>query len=152
MQLALFGMFSRPRDPFPFSVQFPIARSIFCRTTIKDRERHPRPCPLVDQVVLVISSSPLRPSGALSHSIMMVDHLPPSLGPPIPLAREVPPAKQSSHTDELDVVGECKDAMIAHLKCLKTNAYDNGKCRLEARRYLQCRMDKSVHRRLSKAS
>jgi len=24
MQLALFGMFSRPRDPFPFSVQFPI--------------------------------------------------------------------------------------------------------------------------------
>lgn len=72
--------------------------------------------------------------------------------PPIPLAREVPPAKQSSHTDELDVVGECKDAMIAHLKCLKTNAYDNGKCRLEARRYLQCRMDKSVHRRLSKAS
>jgi len=95
----------------------------------------------------VISSSPLRPSGALSHSIMMVDHLPPSSYP-----IGVPPAKQSSHTDELDVVGECKDAMIAHLKCLKTNAYDNGKCRLEARRYLQCRMDKSVHRRLSKAS
>lgn len=98
----------------------------------------------------MISSSPLRPSGALSHSIMMVDHLPPSLLSHWPVKSHL--RNSLSHTDELDVVGECKDAMIAHLKCLKTNAYDNGKCRLEARRYLQCRMDKSVHRRLSKAS
>lgn len=39
-------------------------------------------------------------------------------------------------------LGECKHAMIMHLKCLKENQNNNGKCRLEAMRYLQCRMDK----------
>lgn len=32
--------------------------------------------------------------------------------------------------------------MKAYLKCLKANANDNGKCRLESKRYLACRMDK----------
>ena len=33
---------------------------------------------------------------------------------------------------------------MAHLRCLRVNQSNNGKCRLEARRYLECRMDKCV--------
>ncbi|KAK1921657.1 cytochrome c oxidase assembly protein COX19 [Papiliotrema laurentii] len=52
-----------------------------------------------------------------------------------------PPARGSF---PLDHDGECKDAMMAHLKCLKANYGDAGKCRLESRRYLECRMDKGL--------
>ncbi|ORX33964.1 cytochrome c oxidase assembly protein COX19 [Kockovaella imperatae] len=41
----------------------------------------------------------------------------------------------------LDHDGDCKAFMIEHLKCLKEFKGDNGKCRFEARRYLECRMD-----------
>ena len=37
--------------------------------------------------------------------------------------------------------GECKKVMMDHLRCLTDNKGDNGKCRLEARKYLECRMD-----------
>ena len=34
--------------------------------------------------------------------------------------------------------------MIKHLKCMTENKGDVGKCRLESRRYLECRMDQYV--------
>lgn len=40
-----------------------------------------------------------------------------------------------------DISGECKTFMISYLKCLKANAADNGVCRPESRKYLECRMD-----------
>ncbi|TYJ56021.1 cytochrome c oxidase assembly protein COX19 [Cryptococcus floricola] len=50
-----------------------------------------------------------------------------------------PPARGSF---PLDHDGECKSAMIAYMKCMKENANDNGKCRLQSKKYLECRMDK----------
>ncbi|WRT64660.1 cytochrome c oxidase assembly protein COX19 [Kwoniella shivajii] len=44
----------------------------------------------------------------------------------------------------LDHDGDCKDAMISYLKCLKSNANDNGKCRLQSKKYLECRMDNNL--------
>jgi len=43
-----------------------------------------------------------------------------------------------------DKVGDCKEAMMGYLKCLKLNAGNNGECRLEAKNYLGCRMDQYV--------
>ena len=40
--------------------------------------------------------------------------------------------------------GDCKEFMIKHLKCMTENKGDVGKCRLESRRYLECRMDQYV--------
>lgn len=47
----------------------------------------------------------------------------------------------------LDHDGECKQFMKAYLGCLKANKYDNGQCRLEARKYLECRMDNGLMER-----
>ncbi|WVN89341.1 cytochrome c oxidase assembly protein COX19 [Cryptococcus depauperatus CBS 7841] len=47
----------------------------------------------------------------------------------------------------LDHDGECKAAMVAYLKCMKENANDNGKCRLQSKNYLECRMDKGLMQR-----
>ncbi|WVF69687.1 hypothetical protein IAT40_004466 [Kwoniella sp. CBS 6097] len=47
----------------------------------------------------------------------------------------------------LDHDGECKSYMMAYMKCLKANANDNGQCRLESRRYLECRMDNNLMQR-----
>ncbi|WWC59606.1 cytochrome c oxidase assembly protein COX19 [Kwoniella dejecticola CBS 10117] len=44
----------------------------------------------------------------------------------------------------LDHDGDCKDAMLSYLKCLKSNANDNGKCRLQSKKYLECRMDNGL--------
>ncbi|RSH79792.1 Cytochrome c oxidase assembly protein cox19 [Apiotrichum porosum] len=41
----------------------------------------------------------------------------------------------------LDHDGDCKTFMLSYMKCLKANKSDSGECRLEARGYLQCRMD-----------
>lgn len=49
-------------------------------------------------------------------------------------------AKQRSDVE----VGECKSTMMGYLKCLKLNGGNNGNCRLEAKKYLQCRMDQYV--------
>ncbi|GAV02119.1 hypothetical protein RvY_12721 [Ramazzottius varieornatus] len=40
----------------------------------------------------------------------------------------------------LDHEGECKINMESYMKCLSDNKYDNSKCRLEAKDYLDCRM------------
>jgi hypothetical protein len=42
---------------------------------------------------------------------------------------------------QLIVSGECKEAMMGYLKCLKLNGGNNGECRLESKKYLECRMD-----------
>ncbi|ODN79553.1 cytochrome c oxidase assembly protein COX19 [Cryptococcus amylolentus CBS 6039] len=55
-----------------------------------------------------------------------------------------PPARGSF---PLDHDGECKSAMIAYMKCMKENANDNGKCRLQSKKYLECRMDNGLMQR-----
>ncbi|OCF33862.1 cytochrome c oxidase assembly protein COX19 [Kwoniella heveanensis BCC8398] len=47
----------------------------------------------------------------------------------------------------LDHDGECKSYMMAYMRCLKANANDNGRCRLESKRYLECRMDNNLMQR-----
>ncbi|WVQ83186.1 hypothetical protein IAT38_005325 [Cryptococcus sp. DSM 104549] len=44
----------------------------------------------------------------------------------------------------LDHDGECKSFMMDYIKCLRANASDNGQCRLESKKYLQCRMDNGL--------
>ncbi|XP_070579346.1 cytochrome c oxidase assembly protein COX19-like [Ptychodera flava] len=44
----------------------------------------------------------------------------------------------------IDHEGECKDFMKVYMSCLQQNRFDNGKCREEAKSYLQCRMDKEL--------
>ncbi|WVW78304.1 hypothetical protein I302_100258 [Kwoniella bestiolae CBS 10118] len=44
----------------------------------------------------------------------------------------------------LDHDGDCKDAMISYLKCLKSHGNNNGQCRLQSKKYLECRMDNGL--------
>ncbi|WWD07526.1 hypothetical protein V865_005627 [Kwoniella europaea PYCC6329] len=44
----------------------------------------------------------------------------------------------------LDHDGECKEFMLSYLKCLKLHSNDNGKCRLQSKKYLECRMDNGL--------
>ncbi|XP_055351775.1 cytochrome c oxidase assembly protein COX19-like [Paramacrobiotus metropolitanus] len=44
----------------------------------------------------------------------------------------------------LDHEGECKQNMTVFMQCLKTNGYDNSQCRVEAKNYLDCRMQKEL--------
>lgn len=53
----------------------------------------------------------------------------------------VPPDKGSF---PLDHENTCKNQMIAYMKCLRYNADDNSLCRIEAKNYLQCRMDNNL--------
>jgi cytochrome c oxidase assembly protein subunit 19 len=44
----------------------------------------------------------------------------------------------------LDHDGECKANMEMYMKCLSDNKYNNTACRLEAKDYLDCRMQKEL--------
>ncbi|CAG2100249.1 unnamed protein product [Medioppia subpectinata] len=44
----------------------------------------------------------------------------------------------------LDHESECKTSMISYLKCLNDNNSDNTSCRLLAKDYLKCRMDRQL--------
>ncbi|WWC86775.1 uncharacterized protein L201_001654 [Kwoniella dendrophila CBS 6074] len=44
----------------------------------------------------------------------------------------------------LDHDGECKEYMMSYLKCMRTNANNNGQCRLQSKKYLECRMDNGL--------
>ncbi|XP_069122951.1 uncharacterized protein [Argopecten irradians] len=44
----------------------------------------------------------------------------------------------------LDHEGECKNSMMKYMSCLKANKQENDKCRIEAKEYLGCRMDKNL--------
>lgn len=37
--------------------------------------------------------------------------------------------------------GECKNFMLSYMSCLKASGSDSGKCRVQAKAYLACRMD-----------
>lgn len=53
----------------------------------------------------------------------------------------IPPDKGSF---PLDHAGECKDAMMDYMKCIKEHFMDNSKCRRFSLKYLECRMDKNL--------
>ncbi|XP_078134944.1 cytochrome c oxidase assembly protein COX19 [Sander vitreus] len=44
----------------------------------------------------------------------------------------------------LDHFGECKAFKERFMKCLKDNSFDNSKCRLQSKDYLECRMDNQL--------
>lgn len=44
----------------------------------------------------------------------------------------------------LDHFNECKLQMIKYSICLRENDNDNSKCRVAAKDYLECRMDKNL--------
>jgi cytochrome c oxidase assembly protein subunit 19 len=44
----------------------------------------------------------------------------------------------------LDHDGECKEAMLYYMLCLKRNDDSNSKCRVEAKNYLDCRMKRNL--------
>ncbi|OQV24915.1 putative Cytochrome c oxidase assembly protein COX19 [Hypsibius exemplaris] len=44
----------------------------------------------------------------------------------------------------LDHEGECKQPMEVYMKCLYDHKYNNTECRLEAKDYLDCRMQKEL--------
>uniref|UniRef100_A0A3P9QCR3 Cytochrome c oxidase assembly protein COX19 n=2 Tax=Poecilia reticulata TaxID=8081 RepID=A0A3P9QCR3_POERE len=41
----------------------------------------------------------------------------------------------------LDHFGECKAFKEKFMQCLRENTFDNSKCRLQSKDYLECRMD-----------
>ncbi|XP_073688530.1 cytochrome c oxidase assembly protein COX19 [Garra rufa] len=44
----------------------------------------------------------------------------------------------------LDHFGECKLFKETYMRCLKDNRFDNSRCRLESKEYLECRMDRQL--------
>ncbi|WWD21622.1 hypothetical protein CI109_106108 [Kwoniella shandongensis] len=62
--------------------------------------------------------------------------------PGFALSNKVAPPQRGSFP--LDHDGECKAFMLAYLKCLKIHGSNNGECRLESKRYLECRMDNGL--------
>lgn len=52
-----------------------------------------------------------------------------------------PPQKGSFPLDHENV---CKKLMLKYMSCLRETRDDNSKCRLEAKDYLQCRMDNNL--------
>ncbi|KAL2078611.1 hypothetical protein ACEWY4_026296 [Coilia grayii] len=44
----------------------------------------------------------------------------------------------------LDHFGECKTFKEKFMRCLRDNSFDNSKCRLQSKDYLECRMDKQL--------
>ncbi|XP_033729675.1 cytochrome c oxidase assembly protein COX19-like [Pecten maximus] len=44
----------------------------------------------------------------------------------------------------LDHEGECKTVMMKYMSCLKTHKQENDKCRIQAKDYLECRMNKNL--------
>lgn len=50
-------------------------------------------------------------------------------------------------TDE-SYIGECKEAMMAYMKCIKAHKSDTSHCRPESKAYLACRMDKGLMERV----
>ncbi|XP_061411022.1 cytochrome c oxidase assembly protein COX19 [Lethenteron reissneri] len=52
-----------------------------------------------------------------------------------------PPEKGSFPLDHL---GECKEFKEAFMKCLSECNYENVQCRLQAKEYLECRMERQL--------
>ncbi|KAL2269919.1 hypothetical protein VTJ83DRAFT_2103 [Remersonia thermophila] len=61
---------------------------------------------------------------------------------PLPSTKPIPPQRGSF---PLDHEGECKDAMMSYLGCLKkVKGVNENECRLLAKSYLACRMDRNL--------
>lgn len=96
-------------------------------------------CRLAGQGDLGIRSRFLRRRGARSRSTTMVSG---SQSAGIILLE--PSRARCRRVGTALTAGDCKEFMIKHLKCMTENKGDVGKCRLESRRYLECRMDQYV--------
>jgi cytochrome c oxidase assembly protein subunit 19 len=59
-----------------------------------------------------------------------------------PAFRDVKPPEKGSFP--LDHEAECKDFMARYMRCLRENQSNNSLCRLQAKDYLQCRMDRNL--------
>ncbi|RVE59199.1 hypothetical protein OJAV_G00186150 [Oryzias javanicus] len=44
----------------------------------------------------------------------------------------------------LDHFGECRSFKENFMKCLTENSFDNSRCRLQSKQYLECRMDNQL--------
>ncbi|KAA0725363.1 Cytochrome c oxidase assembly protein COX19 [Triplophysa tibetana] len=44
----------------------------------------------------------------------------------------------------LDHFGECKTFKEIYMRCLRSNRFDNSRCREESKEYLECRMDRQL--------
>ncbi|KAL3051080.1 hypothetical protein OYC64_001372 [Pagothenia borchgrevinki] len=44
----------------------------------------------------------------------------------------------------IDHFGECKIFKETFMKCLRDNSFDNSKCRLQSKDYLECRMENQL--------
>ncbi|CAF0838624.1 unnamed protein product [Brachionus calyciflorus] len=44
----------------------------------------------------------------------------------------------------LDHDGDCKKEMLEYMLCIKREKNDNSKCRLQAKEYLNCRMNNNL--------
>ncbi|KAI8869565.1 hypothetical protein GQ42DRAFT_156097 [Ramicandelaber brevisporus] len=62
---------------------------------------------------------------------------PPSKGKFVP----TPPERGSF---PLDHEGDCRDAMMRYMSCLKDNRSRSGACRLLSKEYLECRMENNL--------
>lgn len=55
--------------------------------------------------------------------------------------KPIPPDKGSFPLDHENL---CKTQMIAYMKCLQQKSDNNSECRIEAKDYLQCRMENNL--------
>lgn len=42
---------------------------------------------------------------------------------------------------DISLLGECTAYKESFMKCLKEKGFDNSKCRMQSKEYLECRMD-----------
>lgn len=59
-----------------------------------------------------------------------------------PTFKDVKPPEKGSFP--LDHEAECKEFMVRYMRCLWQNSNQHAECRLQAKDYLQCRMDKNL--------
>jgi len=59
-----------------------------------------------------------------------------------PTFRDVKPPEKGSFP--LDHEAECKEFMAKYMRCLRENHSSSTVCRLQAKDYLQCRMDRNL--------
>ncbi|KAK9717349.1 Cytochrome c oxidase assembly protein cox19 [Basidiobolus ranarum] len=63
-------------------------------------------------------------------------------GPPNTFSFNASPPDRGSFP--LDHEGECKEAMMEYMECLKQNKAVNGACRDLSKAYLKCRMERDL--------
>lgn len=64
-----------------------------------------------------------------------------NFGQPSKFIKSIPPEKGSF---PLDHDGECKLYMIKYMRCMRDCNNENSKCRVTAKDYMECRMDRNL--------